>query len=66
MRLAVALFTFAGLSACSLQPSDPPPPVFGGAVDEWRHTQAMHDVDAILEGMQQARKSQEQFARSTR
>ena len=65
MRLAVALFTFLCLSACSVVPPQQPDPMMGRN-DEWRQRQALQDADIILQGMAQARQRAEMTARTAR
>jgi hypothetical protein len=65
MRLAVALFTFLCLSACSVAPSQQSDPMMGRN-DEWRQRQALQDADIILQGMAQARQRSDMIARTAR
>jgi hypothetical protein len=65
MRLAVALLTFVCLAACGVSSVQQPFPDLSDN-DGWRRTQAMHDADAILAGMAQARQRAEMMARSAR
>lgn len=65
MRLAVALFTFLCLSACSVVSTQQPDPLLGGN-DEWRQRQALQDADIILQGMAQARQRANMMARTAR
>lgn len=65
MRLAAALLTFICLSACSVTSVQQADLDFSDN-DVRRQTQAMHDADAILQGMAQARQRAQMLARSAR
>jgi hypothetical protein len=65
MRLAAALFTFVCLAACGMTSVQQPVADLSDN-DGWRRVQAMHDADAILAGMAQARQRAEMMARSAR
>jgi hypothetical protein len=65
MRWLLAFLTVACLSACGTQQS-PSEHELVRYDDEWRQKQAALDVEAILQGMAQARQSREQMARTAR
>ena len=65
MRLLLACFTLASVSACTNQQSQSEHALVRYD-DEWRQKQVILDTEAILQGMAQARQRQEQMARSAR
>ncbi|HEY7581993.1 MAG TPA: hypothetical protein VH855_30710 [Acetobacteraceae bacterium] len=65
MRLLLAFFSVACLSACGTQQSQSEHALVRYD-DEWRQKQAVLDAEAILRGMAQARERQEQMARTAR
>ncbi len=65
MRLAVALLTFACLSACGMIPSQSENDL-AAHDDNWRAQQATRDADVILQGMARAREQASELARSSR
>jgi hypothetical protein len=65
MRWLLGFLTIACLSACGTQQSQSEHALVRYD-DEWRQKQAILDVEAILQGMAQARQSREEMARSAR
>lgn len=65
MRLLLAFFAVACIASCGLQQSQSEHELVRYD-DEWRQRQAVLDAEAILQGMAQARRRQEEMARSAR
>ena len=63
MRVVAAVFVFACLSACGLNPAGSDSPSSSAA---WRQHQATLDADAIMQGMARARGQSSEVARSAR
>jgi hypothetical protein len=65
MRLLAVLVTIGCLSACNGTQTQSEQ-AFSGNDEEMRHRLALQDVEAILQGMAQARERAQQQARSAR
>lgn len=65
MRMIIALLTVGCLAACGAMQTQSEQALVGNDA-ETRHRLAIQDVEAILQGMAQARERAEQTARSAR
>jgi len=65
MRLLVAILTLGCLSGCNGTPTQSEHALIGNN-EEARHQLAIQDVEAILQGMAQARERAQQLARTAR